>query len=128
MAYGISRPLVEFIHRYLRTMDHVEILLCLHRPPEPRSLASLVEDTRLAESRAKAVIQELVTAGLIVASDATFLAVRSDDHESLLAELAEAYNSTPVALVRAIYSRPSPIQSFADAFRLRKDKPEAEEQ
>jgi hypothetical protein len=30
------------------------------------------------------------------------------------------YNQRPVTLVRALYSRPSrPLQSFADAFRLR---------
>ena len=41
--------------------------------------------------------------------------------------LAAAYNERPVTLVRLLYSRPqppSPVQSFADAFRIRKpDKP-----
>jgi hypothetical protein len=31
-----------------------------------------------------------------------------------------AYNTRPVTLVRALYDRTAPIQSFADAFRLRK--------
>ena len=35
--------------------------------------------------------------------------------------LAIAYNERPVTLVRAIYDRPSAIQSFADAFRIRKE-------
>ena len=127
MTNGISRPLVDFIHRHLRTMDHVEILLCLHRAREPRSLTSLAADTRLAESRAKTVIQELTNTGLVIASAATLQAARSADHEAVLAELAEVYNSRPVALVRAISSRPTPIQTCADAFRLRKDNPEGEE-
>ena len=128
MTNDISRPLVEFIHRHLRTMDHVEVLLCLYRASDVRSLASIAAETRLPDARAKTVVQDLVGTGLIVASDALFRRVRVDESDSILAELAAAYNSRPVALVRAIYSRPSAIQSFADAFRLRKDKPEGEDQ
>ena len=47
--------------------------------------------------------------------------------------LAEMYNTKPVTLIRAIYSRPatpppapapapSPMQAFADAFRLRREE------
>jgi hypothetical protein len=31
-----------------------------------------------------------------------------------------AYNERPVTLVRLVYQPPSPAQSFADAFRIRK--------
>lgn len=36
--------------------------------------------------------------------------------------LSAAYNQRPVTLVRLVYHRPSPAQTFADAFRLRKDE------
>lgn len=127
MTYGISRPLVEFIHRYLRTMDHVEILLSLHRAGDVRSLARLAADTRLTDARTATVLQELESAGLVVASDALFKCAPMGNSECLLVELAEVYNARPVALVRAIYSRPSPMQSFADAFRFRKDEEEGKE-
>lgn len=108
-------------------MDHVEILLCLHRAHDVRSLASLAAGTRLTETRTAAVVQELAGTGLIVANDTLFKCVRTEGTDAIIAELAEVYNSRPVALVRAIYSRPSPIQSFADAFRLRKDKKEGDQ-
>jgi hypothetical protein len=31
------------------------------------------------------------------------------------------YNARPVTLVRAVYARPSPVKTFAEAFRLRRD-------
>jgi hypothetical protein len=127
MTYGISGPLVEFIHRHLRTMDHVEVLLRLHRAHDVRSLGSIAADTGLTEARTRTVVQELVGTGLIVASDALFKCAHGDERESIIAELGAAYNSHPVALVRAIYSRPSPMQSFADAFRLRKNTTEGDQ-
>lgn len=122
MTYGVSRALVEFVHRYLRTMDHVEIVLYLHRAAEPRSITAIASETRLSEPRTKAVVHQLVGAGLIVASGAQFAWTHSSEVEGVVGELADAYNSRPVALVRAIYSRPTAIQSLADAFRLRRDK------
>ncbi|MEO6879116.1 MAG: hypothetical protein ABI205_11595, partial [Gemmatimonadaceae bacterium] len=43
----------------------------------------------------------------------------SADREALEA-LSLMYETRPVTLVRAIYARPTPVKSFADAFRFRK--------
>jgi hypothetical protein len=128
MTNGISRALVDFVHRHLRTMDHVEILLCVHRAADSCSMAVITANTRLSDARTRAVVHELVSAGLIAATDGVvFKSVSAPEDQPVLAELAEAYNSRPVALVRAIYSRPSAIQSLADAFKLRKGTEESDQ-
>ena len=45
----------------------------------------------------------------------------SDEHDAHVRTLAQAYNERPVTLIRMIYALRDPrIQSFADAFKIRK--------
>ena len=103
-------------------MDHVEVLLFMHARPEgPCSAEDVIRGTGIAEREVVSVIQHLVQDGLVTqqATGVTYDA-KNPDHD-VIRRIGELYNSRPVTLVRAIYSRPSPIQSFSDAFRLRKD-------
>jgi hypothetical protein len=108
------------------TMAHVEALLLLHRVrPEPRPVAEIAEAAQLATlPAARRCLEDLVAGGLVAADgrDGYRYAPADADASAAVEALAQMYNEKPVTLVRAIYSRPAPVQAFADAFRLRKDE------
>ncbi len=116
----------QLIARHLATMEQVDVLLLLARTPgEWRTGEQIRADLRIAEQGVAArTFTELAAAGLIETDGATTPCYRyapSDARGRAAVELlALAYYEPPVTLVRAIYARPTPAQSFADAFRLRK--------
>lgn len=116
----------QLIARHLATMEQVDVLLLLARTPEQwRTGEQIRTDLRIDEQGVAArTFSELSAAGLIETDGATPPCYRyapSNARDKAAVELlALAYNERPVTLVRAIYARPTPAQSFADAFRLRK--------
>ena len=74
------------------------------------------ERARLAK-----VLRDLEQAKLIRKEDASYSVTRQPRDRAAVEEFAATYNARPVTLIRAIYARPSPLQSFADAFRLRSE-------
>jgi hypothetical protein len=123
MADEFPPGVVEFIHQHLPTMDHVEVLLFLFaRPAEMHDSRAISEATRMKPVDAEGVLGVLMRAGLIRQLEGSFGAEEATPNRALIAVLAGLYNTRPVSLVRAIYSRPAPFQSFADAFRLRKEE------
>jgi hypothetical protein len=121
MAEELSPQLLAYIHRHCPTMDHVEVILALlSAGTESRALANVAQETRLATETVQRVVDELSSTRAIV-GDADGYRLDGDSSDPLAGkELLLMYHTRPVALVRAIYSRHSPIQSFADAFKLRR--------
>lgn len=116
----------QLIARHLATMEQVDVLLFLARAPEQwHSSEEIRTALRIDESGVAArTFDELRAAGLVEADGGHPTRYRyapANAREKAAVELlALAYNERPVTLVRAIYARPTPAQSFADAFRLRK--------
>ena len=116
----------QLITRHLATMEQVDVLLLLARTPEQwRSSEEIRTALRIDESGVGVrTFEELRAAGLIEADGGDPIRYRyapANPRDRAAVELlALAYNERPVTLVRAIYARPTPAQSFADAFRLRK--------
>jgi len=102
------------------------VLLLLARAPEQwRTAEQIRTELRIDEQGVAArTFNELAAAGLIEADGSTppryRYAPATARDKAAVELLALAYNERPVTLVRAIYARPTPAQSFADAFRLRK--------
>jgi DNA-binding MarR family transcriptional regulator len=116
----------QLIARHLATMEQVDVLLLLARSPEQwRSEEEIRTALRIDETGVSArTFDELRAAGLIESDGSQparyHYAATNERDKAAVALLALAYNAQPVTLVRAIYARPTPAQSFADAFRLRK--------
>lgn len=116
----------QLIARHLATMEQVDVLLLLARAGgQWRTAEEIRSELRLDEKGVTArTFDELRVAGLIEQDGGVPVRYRyapSDARDRAAVELlALAYNERPVTLVRAIYARPTPAQSFADAFRLRK--------
>lgn len=112
------------VSHHLSTMDHVALLLALRDAPAgAHSAEALAQRTRLDTAVVHRVLVELTSARLVGGGADAFRYDPPRDLEPAIGELAELYRTKPVSLVRAIYERPSrAIQSFADAFRLRKEE------
>lgn len=112
----------DFIHQYLPTMDHVEVLLFLFASPGAMCLPRAVEEaTRIKLADVQRVLTEFTRAGLARVHDGSYGIEPATPYGEVIAVLARLYNTRPVSLVRVIYSRRAPFQTFADAFRLRKE-------
>jgi hypothetical protein len=106
----------------IASMDHVEVLRRLQpRGDTPMAVDALAHDTHIAMPLLARVLVELEAARLIAVSDGQVRYTASSRDDAAVLSLIDMYNTRPVTLVRAVYARLSPVKTFADAFRLRKD-------
>ena len=112
--------------RHLPTVDHVAVLVILRAAPErSHDATSAAAEARVSEPVAEAVLADLAAAHLVQRDGTGFRFAPDARDRAAVEQLAELYNSRPVSLMRAIYDRPaSSAQSFADAFRIRKQEEE----
>ena len=103
-------------------MDHVAVLLAMRADPATlHDRANIVERTRLDRDVVDRVLRDLVSSQLVQRAGDAFRYAPAGEMVPTIDELAEMYRTKPVTLVRALYDRPArAVQSFADAFRLRK--------
>jgi hypothetical protein len=125
-AEGLPTEVEQLIEQALPTMVHVELLLLLHRTaPSCWSVAGAAGELRTSAPLIDAAFVDLETARLAARaagrSPSEWCLDPSDDGRlTATTKLREAYERRPVTLVKALYRRPaSPVQAFADAFRLR---------
>jgi len=107
------------------TIEAAELLVVLSRDParqwKPEEIVHEIRPTVIAESEVRKCLALFQARGLVIESqDARFqYQPASDALDSTVRALAKAYKERPVTLIRLIYSRN--IQSFADAFKIKKD-------
>lgn len=119
-----SEEFCRFLQTSIPRMDAAELLLLYRARPEASFTANEAV-RRLGPGvnlRDTAKYLELFEArGLLVRQDSEYRYRPESDLASQVDKLALAFNHRPVTLVRVIYAlRDSGIQSFADAFKLRK--------
>lgn len=89
------------------------------------SVQDLERGTRLGPQTVTRCVTELVDARLVAhdpAANAYRYAPPNADRATV-DELSSLYHQRPVTLVKLVYTQPSnPVQSFADAFKLRDDE------
>lgn len=121
----LSPDLDSFIRDFIRSVWDLELLLLLRRTAsrgwepdelvrELRSSPLLVAEALLVLGRAGLVIQEKPGSHRYQAASPAL--------DEMVQQLEIAYARTPAAVTRAIWAAPNTkIQTFADAFRLKKD-------
>ena len=123
---GLPTDVLDMIARHLDSMEQVQVLLVLRRD----AARTWPVDAMAGEVRAT---REKIAAALATLAANQLVSVETGDPrtyryspvtpalEAAVDNLEIAYNTRPVTLVKALYNRPPrAIQSFADAFRLRK--------
>jgi hypothetical protein len=121
----IPKEIREFIARFLRSVGHLELFLFLFDGREKEwSVADLVREMRTNSSLVEQQVKDLN--GPIKSYGADVPRFRFDiGDESLLEtarKISELYRSRRHAMISEIYTQPTAtIQSFADAFKFKKD-------
>lgn len=123
---AIPEEAQRLIARHIHSVEQLEILLLLRKAPEK---PFTVQDVfRVIQSSVASV-----TASLSYFANEGFLVQEPEGHyrfapgnaelAKAAAALSEAYHERRVAVIEAIYNKPSdPVRNFADAFKLRKEK------
>ena len=116
--------LVQFILAHIKSVWALELLLLLRSDPGRHwQPAALVRELRASTSLVQDNLSLFERGGLAVQEDSGWRFAPASAHLADLAgRLAEAYRERPMATI-ALISRTSPVQSLADAFKLKKDEP-----
>jgi hypothetical protein len=124
---GIPGEVRQLVARHVTTMEQVEVLLLLARAPDRwRDAEEIRAELRLPAAALGAKTLAGLEGARLVESDGGTppryrYAPATPELRRAVDLLAISYNERPVTLVRMVYDRPSAVQSFADAFRLRKE-------
>ena len=125
----LSDDVRRLIETSIPTLEALEIVLLLARDPgrewHASAIPQLLHPTLVTESSVAGYLRVLAEHGLLVPTgDQRFIyKPRTPDLARTVEALIVAYHQRPVTLIRTVYAsaRTQRIQSFADAFRLRKE-------
>jgi predicted transcriptional regulator len=123
---SISQNVRRFIGEHIRSVVELEVLLLMHSDSgRTWSAGELSEQMRVDAEWTQRELLELTRRGLVRQTGDVppkyIYESASPDHATV-EELAETYAQRRVSVISLIFAKPSdPIQSFADAFKLRKE-------
>lgn len=126
---GISDRVRTFVVDQIDSVMQLEILLLLHGgAARDFTAANVARELRIDPAWAEPQLAELCARGLLTCTPPAHAAAvyryapKSPELHETIAQLAQAYSTHRVTLTALIFSKPpSPLRSFTDAFRLRKD-------
>jgi hypothetical protein len=128
---GLSSRLKRFIADHIDSVMQLELLLLLReRSDQAWSAEGLAQECRVESIWVDGHLRSMVSAGLAMSFDTTpptyRYAPKTPELTDTVDELARAYADRRVTVIGLIFAKPTDkIRSFADAFRLRKDRPDA---
>ena len=123
----IPNEVVEFISAHIASMEQLEVLLLVSRQPD-REWSPEAVFTEIQSSHASIVqrLREFSEQGLLIqpAPLKFRYSPRSEPLANAVRALAAVYKEKRVKVIELIYRKPvDDVQSFADAFKFRKDNP-----
>lgn len=118
----------DFLSRYVRSVEQLEILLLLAREPARQWAAREVYDSILSTpSSVERWLNELAGHGLVEKSASptpVYRCCTDADLRNQVMAVADIYRTSPVRVIEAIYRRDTnAAQSFADAFKFKTNEP-----
>jgi hypothetical protein len=117
----------EFIKKYIQSLEELEVLLTLSDSPDKTWTAATVYDAIKSSPVSVAQrLERLAANGLINLFDAPEHDYKFNPTPATVAEavhaLGAAYREKRLKVIEFLFSQPiSPLQSFSDAFKIRKD-------
>jgi hypothetical protein len=116
--------ILAFVRQSFRSVWPLELLLVLSQEPvQDWTVDALAREVRASSVVVVRGLQALQAAGLVASETHQGYRFRPVAESAEMARgLIDLYNRKPRAVTRAVFAAPRDrIQSFADAFRLRKD-------
>lgn len=124
---GISADVQDFIRRYLRSVEQLDVLALLHRS-QPRFWNSLAVASELGipGQTAEKALDALASNNFLdikIANDLLYRFNPVTELRPATEAVIEAYRQQRTSMTRFVASiAADPIRDFADAFRLKKEK------
>jgi hypothetical protein len=129
MSDEFPAEIAQFIDQHIESLAQLEALLLLRENPSRSwDAAEIAKALYITPDMAESLMADMGRRGfaqVVAPSDAKF-SYRAIDPavDRLVGELASVYQDRRVAVISMIYSKPlNKVQTFADAFRLRKENP-----
>jgi len=114
-----------FLSRYVRSVEHLEILLLFTPPGRSWSVAAAYDKIMSTPQSVERALDEFARHGLLQRATEAPHEYRCGPDlgvQEQLAALAQLYRLKPVRVIEAIYHREGgAAQSFADAFKIKPD-------
>jgi len=125
----VPPEVARFLAGCVRSLMALELLLLVRsKPDRERTAAELARELRSSEEWTELELRHLAACGLVTVSGPPLryrYRKASDETEHAAAWLASSYPELRFSIIRTIYPPVSdPIRDFADAFRIRKDRPD----
>ena len=126
---AFSDEFCRFLRTAVPTVDAAELLLLIQRERErtwsaAEAVAALLPGASLSEADAARYFGIFQSSGLLAVGTDKRIQYRPNfgELDAHVRTLAQAYGERPVTLIRMIYAlRDGSIQSFADAFKLKRN-------
>lgn len=127
-ADELPLSVLNFISRYVRSVEQLEILLLFSRERDATwSVQQAYEAILSTPQSVERWLDEFVRHGLLEklsTSPSRYRCCAEEGLVSQLTALAQLYQTTPVRVIEAIYKRDTTAaKSFADAFKLNNPDP-----
>lgn len=125
-AHPIPPELRQFIAEHIHSIEQLEVLILLSgNASKSWSVAEVFRQIQSSEKSILECLENFRTAGLAtVTSEGLYsFSPREVVLCKIVSALAHAYRERRVSVIECIYEKTQdPIQNFAEAFRLRKEK------
>jgi hypothetical protein len=120
---GLSADVEQFIADYIRTVEHLEVVLAVAAAPQGAASASDVfAKVRSSEASVRDRLDELTGEGLLIRERDIFcISQKNPATRDTINELARAYKERSIRVIQTIYSdRRRAMHELSDAFRFRR--------
>ena len=120
---GLSADVEQFISDYIRTVEHLEVLLAVAAAPQGAASASDVfAKVRSSEASVRERLDELTGEALLIREKDIFcINPKNPATGDTINELARAYKERSIRVIQTIYSdRRRAMRELSDAFRFRR--------
>jgi hypothetical protein len=120
----------QFLRDHIRSVAQLEVLLLLHTDDQKAwTIEESAKQLYIASSMTGPLLESLRDSGLVVVDDGNSKRYRfspkTAELRQVVGDLARMYHERPVSTINIIYAIPTEnLQSFADAFRIRKKEDE----
>lgn len=124
---ALPPPVKQLLSRHIQSVEQLEVLLLLRSQPQRAwTAAEVYEVIRSSQPSIAARLQAFTAQGFLVEENGApprfRFAPKDQNLQSAVDQTANAYQTWRVRVIEAIFApEADPVQSFADAFKLRKD-------
>lgn len=127
MSDGFPAPIQRFIEHHIESLAQLEALLLLRKEPGRQwNAQEIASALYITSEMVGSLLGDLANRGFVqvISADTPRYSYRTIDAatDQLIDQLQTVYRDRRVAVISLIYSKPlRKVQTFADAFRLRKE-------